>query len=92
MKKIFLMVGLVALVFVGCHNNPILEAISITPNKVSYTVGESVAPSDIVVMATYSDGSTKTVSDYAITPATFSEVGTTSVTVSYSENGVTKNC
>ena len=84
------MIGLVALVFAGCHNNPMLEAISLTPSKTTYTVGESVAPSDIVVMATYSDGSTKTVSDFSVTPATFSEAGTITVTVSYSENGVTK--
>ena len=90
MKKIFLMIGLVALVFSGCPNNPMLEAISITPSKTTYSVGESVAPSDIVVVATYSDGSTKTVSDYTTSPTTFSEAGTITVTVSYSENGVTK--
>ena len=90
MKRICLMLAALTLVISGCPNNSMLEAISVTPNKVISTVGELVVPNDIVVMATYNDGSTKTVTGFAITPATFSEAGTITVTVTYSENGVTK--
>ena len=99
MKKILLLLGLVSLVFMGCPNERETEreterelvAINVKANKTSYTVGESVAPSDIEVVATYyGDGTSTAVSGFTVTPATFSKAGTTTVTVSYSENGVTK--
>ena len=90
MRKILLLVGLVSLLFMGCPNELELVAINVKANKVSYTVGESVAPSDIEVVATYRDGTSKAVSGFTVTPATFSEAGTTKVTVSYSENSVAK--
>ena len=89
MRKILLLVGLVSLLFMGCPNELELVAINVKANKVSYTVGESVAPSDIEVVATYRDGTSKAVSVFTVTPATFSEAGTITVTVAYSENGVT---
>ena len=90
MKRIFLVVAALAILFSGCPNELELVAINVKANKVSYTVSESVAPSDIEVVATYRDGTSKVVTNYTVAPATFSEVGTTSVQVSYSENGVTK--
>ena len=90
MKKILLAIGLVSLLFLGCPNEIELVAIKVTANKVDYTVGESIAPSDIEVVATYNDGTSKVVSDYTVTPSTFSEVGTISVTVTYTEKGVVK--
>ena len=90
MKKILLAIGLVSLIFLGCPNEIELVAIKVTANKVDYTVGESIAPSDIEVVATYNDGTSKVVSDYTVTPSTFSEVGTISVTVTYTEKGVVK--
>ena len=90
MKKNLLLVGLVSLLFMGCPNELELEAINVKANKVSYTVGESVAPSDIEVVATYRDGTSKAVSGFTVTPATFSEASKVTVTVSFSENGVTK--
>ena len=89
MRKILLLVGLVSLLFMGCPNELELVAINVKANKVSYTVGESVAPSDIEVVATYNDGTSKAVSVFTVTPATFSEAGNVTVTVSYSENGIT---
>ena len=89
MRKILLLVGLVSLLFMGCPNELELVAINVKANKVSYTVGESVAHSDIEVVATYRDGTSKAVSGFTVTPATFSEAGTTTVTVGYSENGIT---
>lgn len=62
-----------------------LDEILVKSAKKNYTVGESVAASHIVVMATYKDGSSEVVNDYLLTPATFSEAGTTTVTVSYNE-------
>ena len=65
-------------------------AVSGTPTKTTYYAGESFDPTGITVTATYSDSSTANVTSsctYAPTPLT---QGTTSVTVSYVEGGVTK--
>ena len=93
MKKILLLVAIVAVIFTGCPESlesPELVAINVTPNKVVYKVGESVAPSDVEVVATYGDGTTKAVSNYAISPVVFSAVGKVSVAVIYSENNAIK--
>lgn len=67
-----------------------LSSISITtpPQKVSYTIGDTFNPAGMVVQAKYSDGSTANVTGYTVSPQTMT-LGTTSVTVSYTENGVT---
>ena len=81
------MVGL----FVACPpNQKMLESLSVVPHKTDYFVGDSVSASDIEVLASYSDGTRQVVTNYTVAPATFSEVGKVTVTVSYSENGVTK--
>ena len=90
MKKILLLVAIVAVIFTGCPESPELVAINVTPNKVVYKVGESVAPNDIEVVATYGDGTTKAVSNYTIIPVVFSAVGKVSVQVVYSENEIAK--
>ena len=68
-----------------------LQSISITkqPQKLSYTVGEQLNTSGMVVTAKYSDGKTKTVSDYKVSGTT-NAAGQSKVTVSYTENGITK--
>ena len=66
-------------------------AVTGTPASALYYVGDSLDTSSLTVTATYSDGSTKTVSGF--TAAAFSEVnlGTEqTVTVSYTEGDVTK--
>lgn len=44
----------------------------------------------MVVKATYSDGATANVTGYSCSPTVLSTVGTQTITVSYTENGVTK--
>lgn len=62
------------------------------PDKTSYKVGESFNKSGLVVSAQYSDGSSKVVTDYRISGFDSSTAGTKTVTVSYTENGITKTC
>ena len=69
-----------------------LESISITtpPTKTAYTVGDVFNPAGMVVTATYSNGSTAEVSGYTTSPNTALNRNDTSITVSYTEGGVTK--
>ncbi|MBQ2974561.1 MAG: bacterial Ig-like domain-containing protein [Clostridia bacterium] len=60
------------------------------PDKTSYKVGESFNKSGLVVSAQYSDGSSKVVTDYTISGFDSSTAGTKTVTVSYTEDGITK--
>ena len=71
-----------------------LESIAITvhPSKTEYTEGESFDPTDMEVTATYSDQNTAVISNdkYTYSPAGALSTGDTSITVSYTENGITK--
>lgn len=69
-----------------------LESIAITtqPSKTVYEYGDSFASAGMVVTATYSDGATANVTGYTTSPSTMSKVGEQTVTVSYTERGVTK--
>ena len=69
-----------------------LESISITtkPTKTTYEYGDSFQSAGMVVKATYSDGVTANVTGYSCSPTLLSTVGTQTITVSYTENGVTK--
>ena len=69
-----------------------LESISITtqPTKTTYEYGDSFQSVGMVVKATYSDGATANVTGYSCSPTTLNTVGTQTITVSYTENGVTK--
>lgn len=71
---------------------PVLTSISITtqPNKTTYAVGGSFDSTGMVVTATYDTGATKEVTGFTFSPQTFSSAGTKTVTISYTENGVTK--
>lgn len=62
------------------------------PDKTSYKVGESFDKTGLVVSAQYSDGTSKLVTDYTVSGFNSSSAGTKTVTVSYSENGITKTC
>ena len=72
-----------------------LSSIAVTtqPTETTYTAGETLDLTGMVITATYSDSSTGAVAGYSTNPAngaTLSTPGSQAVTVSYTENGVTK--
>lgn len=65
---------------------PTLESISVStkPTKLTYTTGETLDLTGMVVEGTYSDSSTKTITEYTASPAngaTLSEAGDITVTI-----------
>lgn len=72
---------------------PVLTDIQITtpPTKTTYTAGEKFDPAGMVVTASYDKGEPAVLAldNLTITPEVLTE-GTTEVTISYTENGVTK--
>ena len=78
------------------EGNPVaLESIAVTsePAKTTYTVGESLDLSGLVVTATYSDDTTAAVTGYTTSPAddsTLDTAGSITITVSYTQGTVTK--
>ena len=73
----------------------VLSSITIAtqPTKKTYEQGEILNLAGMVVKATYNSGATANVTGWTSSPAngaTLSTLGTQTVTVSYSENGVTK--
>ncbi len=71
--------------------NKILESIEVTtmPDKVEYTEGENFDATGMVVTATYSDETTRAVTNYTISGGDSLAVGTTEVTISYTEGDIT---
>ena len=69
-----------------------LDSIAVTtpPAKTSYLSGESFDPAGMVVTATYSNGAKLAATGYAIEPSGPLSDGMTSVTIRYTEGGVTK--
>lgn len=69
-----------------------LESINITtqPSKTTYEYMDSFVSTGMVVRATYSDGTTANVTGYTCSPTALNTVGTQTIAVSYTENGVTK--
>lgn len=65
-------------------------AISSAPSKTTYTEGEKFDKAGMSVTAKYSDGSEKGVTEYSCSPASELKTSDTTITVSYSEGGVTK--
>ena len=67
---------------------PVSMVVTTPPNKTSYDVGEVFDPTGLTATVTYDDDSTKVVSNftYSTLPLT---PGTTSITISYIEAGVT---
>lgn len=64
--------------------------ISNAPSKTSYVEGQNFNDSGMKVTAKYNDGSSKEITDYIITDGNNLTVGKTTVTISYTENNVTK--
>ena len=71
----------------------ILTGISISkaPDKSIYTEGETFDGTGMIVTATYSDGSSKPVIGYDISPFGALSITNTTVEIRYTENGVTKH-
>ena len=72
-----------------------LTSIDVTtqPDKTVYVVGESFDPTGMAVTATYSDGSSEVVpaASYTVDPSgELTTTGTVTVTVTYTDGGVTK--
>ena len=69
-----------------------LNEISVTtnPTKTVYKEGENFDKTGLKVMANYSDGTSKEITDYTITDGNNLKLGQTSVTISYSEGSITK--
>ena len=66
-----------------------LESIAVSGQKTVFTVGDTFV-FDGKVTATYSDGTTKTVSPTSVSEPDMTTAGTKEVTVSYTESAVTK--
>lgn len=68
-----------------------LQSIAVTtpPTKTSYLSGERFDPAGMVVTATYSNGAKLAATGYAIEPSGPLSDGVTSVTIRYTEGGVT---
>lgn len=70
---------------------PTLVSISLSGTyRTDYKVGDTFSYAGLIVTANYSNGSSKVVSDYTVSSPNMSIVGSQSVTVTYSENNVTK--
>ena len=70
----------------------ILEELYIeqAPNKTAYKEGENFDTAGMKVMAKYSNGETKQITDYTIIGGENLQEGTTSVTIQYTEGDITK--
>ena len=70
----------------------ILTGIEITkaPTKTTYNTGEKFDKAGMKVIAKYSDGTSKEITNYTYTPSEALKTSDTKVTVSYTEDGVTK--
>ena len=70
----------------------VLASIEITtpPTKTAYFSGETFNPTGMVVTAHYNDGSSAAVSGYTYSPNGALAAGNNTITVSYSEGGVTR--
>lgn len=65
-------------------------AITTPPAKTTYVSGETFSPAGMIVTATYSNGATLKATGYSFSPDTALTDVTTSVTIEYTEGGVTK--
>ena len=93
---ILLMYALVA--FAGCDlfsqvTPPVTQAklsrISVVYNGDDIFVGDSINKSDVVVVAYYSDNTSKSVTNFDVGALDSSSAGSKTVTISYTESGVT---
>ena len=62
------------------------------PTKVTYNEGDNFDKTGMVIEATYSDSTKKDVTTYTVTDGNNLAAGKSTVTISYTEGGVTKTC
>lgn len=73
----------------GVFNVPTAISVEYT-GKTEYSVGESFDRNALTVTVTYSDGSSKVVTDYNVAPGSFTQAGNDmTVTISYTDKGRT---
>lgn len=60
------------------------------PKKTDYLIGENLDTTGMAVKAKYSDGTSTLITSYLVSGFDSSKAGTSVVSVSYSENGITK--
>jgi len=72
----------------------VLSSIKVTtaPTKTTYYIGESFNSAGMVIQATMSDNTTKTVTGWTYSPTGALTANNTTITISYTENGITKTC
>lgn len=77
---------------IGKYQSVTLTGLEITapPTKTAYNAGEPFDPAGMVVTATYSNGAKLENPAYTVAPSGALAVGTTTVTITYSEGGITK--
>mgnify|MGYP002615697646 CR=1 FL=1 len=70
----------------------VLDHIAVTtpPTKTAYKYGETFNPAGMVVTAYYTDDASRAVTGYTYSPTGTLNMSSTTITVSYSEGGVTK--
>lgn len=70
----------------------LLKTIAITtpPDETAYEIGETISLAGMVLEAYYSDGSSKVVENYTYSPQTVRSNNDTEITISYTEDGITK--
>ena len=68
-----------------------LDTITLTsqPTTKDYKVGQSFSKAGMTVQANYTNGATKTIEDYSVSPSGPLSFGVDHVTISYTEDGVT---
>ena len=67
-------------------------SVKTAPTKVIYTEGENFDKTGMVIEATYSDSTKKDVTGYTYAPTAALTTSDTTITISYTEDGVTKTC
>mgnify|MGYP000825192632 CR=1 FL=1 len=67
-------------------------AITTPPAKTTYVSGETFSPAGMIVTATYSNGATLIATGVSVEPSGGLEAGRTSVTIRYTEGGVSCTC
>ena len=60
------------------------------PTETAYEIGDTIDLTGMVVYAFYSDGSSHEISNYSYSPHVVSSASDTEVTISYTEDGITK--
>ena len=98
-RKTFCIILAACLLMYSCNSNsddtvteiPVLSSIKVTtmPQKTTYYEDQLFAADGMVVTATYSDNTTKVVTDYTYSPAGKLKLADTAITITYTEEAVT---